>query len=248
MTLLNQIASSKRLSKWEVRPIDMALFVCLVLGFAYIASGLLAQAYAYFAGKALEGESLPFLIVSGFGLQIGCLLAWAMFRLIVPFENRNIPMSSAASALWGAGGFVSAYLAIVPLMLIWRAVLEVFNFEYDFQLPVLLVQEGGSPWEIALMSVLVVVGAPIGEELVYRGALYRYLHRRLSPSYSIALASALFALMHFNLYSFVPLFVLSVGLCLVYRITGNLVSSIVMHGCFNAMNLILMLTVGPSEL
>lgn len=248
MNLLNQIVSNQRLARWDIRAIDVALFICLVLAFAYVSSGTLNQAYVSFSGAELDSESLWFLIVSGFGLQLGCILAWAAFQVFVPNENRNLPDSFGRSAIWGCVGFAATYLAILPIMLVWGSGLDALDFEYELQLPVQLVQNGGSPLEMFLMSLLVVVGAPIGEELVYRGFFYRFLHRRISDVYAIGLTSALFALMHFNLYSFLPLFALGIGLCLVYRITGNLISSIVMHACFNGMNLAFMMFSSPVEL
>ena len=247
MNLLNQIVSSQRLARWEIRAIDVGLFVCFFLAFAYVASGLLKLLYTSLSGSELEMESLWFLIVSGFGTQLGCVMAWIAFRVFAPFENRNLPDSFGRSFLWGILGFVIAYLAIIPISLVWQAGLEALNIEYELQLPVQLVKEGGAPLEMTLTALLIVVGVPIGEELLYRGFLYRYLHRRLPDIWAISLSSAFFALMHFNLYSFVPLFILGIALSVVYRATGNIVSCIAMHAGFNGINLLLMLTASPVQ-
>ncbi len=247
MEFINQIRNSQRLDKWEIRPIEVALFLCLILAFAYAATGLLAGAYAYFSGRETDIESLPFLIVSGFGFQFGCVIAWIAFRVIVPYENRIRADPFSRSLLVGIIGFVIVYLAIIPTMLIWKSALEALNFEYEVQLPVQLVQNGGTFLEMTFMSLLVVVAAPISEELVYRGFIFRYLNNRLPSAFAISITAALFALMHQNLYSFAPLFVLGAALCVVYRMTGNIVSSIAMHACFNLLNLVLMTYFGPLE-
>ena len=247
MEFINQIRNSQRLDKWEIRPIEVALFLCLILAFAYAATGLLAGAYAYFSGRETDIESLPFLIVSGFGFQFGCVIAWIAFRVIVPYENRIQADPFSRSLLVGIIGFVIVYLAIIPTMLIWKSALEALNFEYEVQLPVQLVQNGGTFLEMTFMSLLVVVAAPISEELVYRGFIFRYLNNRLPSAFAISITAALFALMHQNLYSFAPLFVLGAALCVVYRMTGNIVSSIAMHACFNLLNLVLMTYFGPLE-
>lgn len=247
MDLINNIRNSQRLAKWEVRPIDIALFVCLVLTFAYAITGLLSAAYASYSGEELSMDSLPFLLVSGFGLQLGCIVAWIAHRIIAPTENENQAESFSRSLKIGFVGFVVVYLAIIPAMMIWSKALDALNFEYELQLPVQLVQNGGSASEMALMSLLIVFAAPIGEELVYRGFLFRYLNNRIPLGFAIAITAALFALMHQNLYSFAPLFMLGAALCIVYRLSGNLVSSITMHACFNLLNLVLMVYVGPTE-
>ena len=54
--------------------------------------------------------------------------------------------------------------------------------------------------------------------------------------------------MHFNLYSFMPLLVLSIALCIVYRASGNLVSSITVHALFNLVNVLMIYLIEPIEL
>lgn len=247
MEIIKNIRNSQRLAKWEIRPVDVALFICLALTFAYALTGLLAQTHAYFSGEELATDSLSFLIVSGFGLQLGCLAAWGGIHIISPTENSNQPKSFWRAVKIGFFGFIAVYLLIIPTMMIWRIVLDALNFEYELQLPVQLVQNGGTNMEMVLMALLVVVAAPIGEELVYRGFLFRYLNNRVSLGLAIAITAVLFAAIHQNLYSFAPLAILGAALCIVYRLSGNIVSSITMHACFNLLNFILMIYFSPIE-
>lgn len=247
MEIIKNIRNSQRLAKWEIRPIDVVLFICLALTFAYGVTGLLAQAHVYLSGEELATDSLSFLIVSGFGLQLGCVAALGGIHIISPTENSNKPESFWQAVKIGLIGFIAAYLLIIPTMMIWKIVLEALNFEYKVQLPVQLVQNGGTNIEMALMALLVVVAAPVVEELVYRGFLFRYLNNRVPPGSAIAITAILFAAIHQNLYSFVPLTILGAALCIVYRLSGNIVSSITMHACFNLLNLILMVYFSPLD-
>ncbi len=243
MDLLENIRNSPRLAKWDIRPIDFALFISFVIGCAFVVSGVLVSAYAAISGEEFSGESLPFVIASGFGLQLGCLLAWYLFRLLVQYENKDQPDTLSRSIIIGAIGFVAIYIVLIPVSLLWKLTLTVLQIEFDDQLPVLLIQNGGSNLEMSLMAILVVIAAPISEELVYRGFLYRYLNHRLSPVLAIIISSVLFAMMHQNVFSLVPLFALGSALCIVYRLSGNLVSSIVMHSLFNLLNFVLIVFV-----
>ena len=247
MEIFKNIRNSQRFAKWDIRPIDVALFICLVLTFGYALTGLLARACEILSGEELPMNSLSFLIVSGFGLQLGCLAAWLAFSVISPTENENQPDSFWRAVKIGVLGFIAAYLAIIPTMMVWRIVLDTLNFEYELQLPVQLVQNGGSNIEMALMTLLVVVVAPISEELVYRGFLFRYLNNRAPLGLAIIITAILFAAIHQNLYSFAPLAILGAALCVVYRLSGNIVSSITMHACFNLLNLVLMVYFTPIE-
>jgi len=53
-----------------------------------------------------------------------------------------------------------------------------------------------SIWATALIIFRILVLVPLGEELLFRGALYAWLRRRLSRWWTIALTSALFAMIH----------------------------------------------------
>ena len=248
MEIFEKLRSGNRLAKWNINPIDFWLFVCFVLIGSFLLSGLFATGYAYLTNGEPDLDSLPMVIASGFGLQLSSVLAWLLFKFFVTYESEDRPDSFKKSVKIGVMGFIYIYLALIPSMLVWKALLDALQFEYEYQLPVLLVQGGGSPIEMSLMALLIVVVAPICEEIVYRGFLFRFLYRRVSLGFAIGISSGIFALMHLNLYSFLPLFILGVGLCLVYRISGNIVSSITIHVLFNLVNLLMIFFVEPIQL
>jgi hypothetical protein len=96
---------------------------------------------------------------------------------------------------------------------------------------------GGAP---AWIFMLVVV-APISEECIFRGALFRFLVSRLPLSWATTISSILFALLHQNLYSFVPLAVLGAALSLIYAKTGRLIAPIILHMVFNLISVVFIL-------
>jgi membrane protease YdiL (CAAX protease family) len=98
------------------------------------------------------------------------------------------------------------------------------------------------------MSALVVLGAPILEELTYRGFVQEALRRAgVRPWPAVVVTSLLFAVMHMSAvpaHGLFALFVLSLGIGWAFERTGRLTASIVMHAAFNLGNLTLALTTG----
>jgi len=97
-------------------------------------------------------------------------------------------------------------------------------------------------WPLALIA-LVTIGAPILEEVLYRGIVQESLSRMgLSRWGAIVIASVIFAVMHLTMvdaWALVVLFVLSLGFGWAYEKTGRLTTPIVMHMLFNAGNIVL---------
>jgi membrane protease YdiL (CAAX protease family) len=74
------------------------------------------------------------------------------------------------------------------------------------------------------------------EEIFFRGMLYPAIKQAGFPRLAIWGVSLLFALVHFNLVSFIPLFVLAILLTALYEYTDNLLAPISAHALFNALN------------
>ena len=115
-----------------------------------------------------------------------------------------------------------------------------------------LVESPADVW-LYLVVALAVVGAPLYEEVLYRGILQHALvgaGMRRWPA--ILTTSVVFTLVHLGAVSSVDgllaLFVLSIGFGWVYEKTGRLSASITMHAAFNLVNLLLAwLTVGTGS-
>lgn len=85
-----------------------------------------------------------------------------------------------------------------------------------------------------------VIGAPLVEELFFRGALFPTLHRLAGRVPAIVLTGVLFGAIHFNAMAFLPLSALGAYLCIAYERTGNLRVCIATHALFNLYSLVLM--------
>jgi uncharacterized protein len=87
---------------------------------------------------------------------------------------------------------------------------------------------------ITVLFLLLAVGAPIVEELFFRGLLQRSLARRFSPLVAIAGSAALFGLAHFELLQLPALVLFGIVLAVLADRTGRLGPGIVAHVTFNA--------------
>ena len=98
-------------------------------------------------------------------------------------------------------------------------------------------QKAGMPWgEQVFVGMLAVLIAPVAEEVLFRGVLYPSIKQSGFPRTALWVTSLLFATMHFNALSFVPLTVFSLVLIFLYEKTGSLWASITAHSLFNFTN------------
>jgi membrane protease YdiL (CAAX protease family) len=98
---------------------------------------------------------------------------------------------------------------------------------------------------LALAGVTIVL-APAAEEMLFRGILYPAIKQAGFPRLALWGTALLFAAIHLNLVTFVPLMVLALGLTLLYERTDNLWAPITAHALFNAMNFVILYsTLGP---
>lgn len=90
------------------------------------------------------------------------------------------------------------------------------------------------------MALVTILLAPIAEEILFRGILYAWIRQIGFPRLALWGTAAIFAMVHFNLVTFLPLLVLALMLALLYERTGNLLAPVAAHGMFNALNFALL--------
>lgn len=93
-------------------------------------------------------------------------------------------------------------------------------------------------WLVALV-VLIAVGAPIMEELVYRGLVQQSLQSRFDDTVAIVLAAAFFAAIHFAPVELPGLFAFALVLGVCFSRSGRLGMPIMAHMAFNVTGLII---------
>jgi len=95
-----------------------------------------------------------------------------------------------------------------------------------------------------VFALAALVLAPIFEEILFRGILYRFIKQLGYPRVAVIGSSLFFGLIHWNLMTLVPLSFVAVVLALLYDKTDNLLAPIVTHSLFNTVNFVYFLVAG----
>ena len=226
-------------------PIGFALFIALVLA-AMIGGNVIGSLIQLEGSEGMDRTFENGVLVQACSYGMQSVVA-IVFLILVVGAARQQP--DTRSKLWAA-----ALLGVVALLLTWpvaRVVaLGVSYIETTLtEEPVetlahdtlrAMIERPADSWFIA-QAVLVIVFAPILEEILYRGVFQETLRRLdLGPWPAILGTSVFFAIMHWSvveLHALVSLLVLSIGFGWIYERTGRLTAPIVMHALFNAGNL-----------
>jgi membrane protease YdiL (CAAX protease family) len=88
---------------------------------------------------------------------------------------------------------------------------------------------------------LAVFIAPVVEELIFRGFVFNALLRYVNVGLAAAVSGIVFGLAHFDKTAFFPLACGGMVLAFVYYRSGSLTASMLTHGGFNAVNVVLVL-------
>jgi membrane protease YdiL (CAAX protease family) len=203
----------------------------LIAGFCFmVIQGLLATLLAS-AGLALPVAVTTSYIAAGALVTGSALLI--LHRRRIPSLWRSLGLGGRGSikaVVVGAatgvalGALGAAYLAIVNQVEPMRRLKE--------SMPNLLATSHGQSYWV--LVVLVVALAPLVEELIFRGLIFQGLERLLRPWQAVALAAALFALVHPPI-SVIPTFLLGLAACLLMRRTRLLAAPIAAHAVYNGL-------------
>ncbi|MFM8471109.1 MAG: lysostaphin resistance A-like protein [Limisphaerales bacterium] len=97
-------------------------------------------------------------------------------------------------------------------------------------------QQTESSQQRIFFGLVAILFAPVVEEIIFRGVLYPAIKQRGHPHLALWGTSLLFALIHANMATFIPLAFLAMVLVFLYERTGNLLAPILTHSLFNTAN------------
>ncbi len=167
--------------------------------------------------------------------------------VLVFVRMRDIPLLQAFYLGWnGASKFLlrAALGLLTALPLIWGVGMlweRVIPSSWQEQALVSLFRnsvESGDSRSIWLVVASAFLGAPLQEEILFRGYFYMTLKRYLGGVWAALAVSALFALCHGYAGVIPGLFVLSLCQTVLLERYGSLWVCIAMHACFNGLGLV----------
>jgi membrane protease YdiL (CAAX protease family) len=235
------------MAAWQITAADFLFLIWLVLALGLLGQILLRMLIGQRLHGLPEGGTLE-LVLAGSMFHLGAILAWIGARVLA---RRRPPLLTAApvprfSWLQSASGGALTFLAAMPLLFgtgwVWESLLQWVGLPTEHQELVDMFTRTRSPLLLTSLVVLALVVAPVSEELVFRGGLFRYLRTRTRPWVAFGASAALFALLHSNWISFLPLFVLGIVFAAGYQRTGSIAVPMIAHALFNLNTLLLVLS------
>jgi membrane protease YdiL (CAAX protease family) len=221
--------------RWGLWDVFWSLIAAIVIGVAV--GGVLYFADASMSAQVIVGTSVPWLAFAGWPLLV---TAW---RGNGPRIDLGLRLTWSDVG-WGAiGGFACLVTAATAAAITQIFVPDLSSAAGDAGDE--LLKEGGR-LAVTVFALMVMVGAPIVEELFFRGLFFAALRKRgVGTVFTIIVTGVVFAGFHFEP---VRLFVLlPTGLILgwVRAKTGSTGAAMVAHGMVNAPGAILLLLGGP---
>lgn len=233
---------------WAVLPAGVVIFIL-----AALLGAVLAFAHAFLSGAALP-ESIdpghpPPVVMQGIvawiaGLQIGLILCtWVAAGF---FSSRRVEVLALRAP---APGWWVLPLALVPLFLgtaAWTGILLAWKptaVEQDLR-PFLQLLNGNMRWPILAA---ICIGAPLSEELLFRGFLFSGLAKsRIGVVGAALVTTLLWTSLHAGYTLFGLVEVLGIGFYLSWLLvrTGSLWVTMFCHGVYNTVVAVALLYVG----
>lgn len=193
---------------------------------------------------SLEIAESNLLVLSMFISQ--SIIAFFIFRLRKHLRLGNFELSFKQVSMFGLQKFGCVLPIVLLASVLWVSFLLLlkncgFNISLNEQEAVILFLGTNGVFFKALFCLLAVFIAPFIEEYVFRAGVYRVLKQGFGIKWAAIFTSFLFAAMHCNLVSLIPLFVLSLYLIKFYEQSDDIRASIIIHGAFNFNSVVLMI-------
>jgi membrane protease YdiL (CAAX protease family) len=221
----------------------------VLLGFATAQlGGLLATSAVLSAsGRSIdEIDELPLSLValSQVGLWVGLLgVPWAVTRLKGRGMVADLQVRIERRDLW-QGGLLGALLQVPVLPLLYWPILTLLDRDPgELSEPAeALTDRADSPISVLLLVLIVGLGAPIIEEIFYRGLFMGALRKRgMGPVATIGISSVVFGLSHGQLLQLPALVLAGVLFGVLAHRAGRLGPAIAAHVAFNMVTVVSLL-------
>ncbi|MEN8662017.1 MAG: lysostaphin resistance A-like protein [Lentimonas sp.] len=253
----NEIIPNAEAHPWSISWVDFLLFICaqvvIVTSVQITGFSLLKDTVEAVGDQLTPGLAIAAVLM----LQIPMLGVFFLARRLFPslYACRlNTQSYSLGAALREATPLFIMFLPIIWIAsFLWSSFLSALQAlgivdEFPPQELVKIFQEGGAPVTISILVILAVILAPIVEEIIFRGCIYRFLKSKTSFIAAQILSGVVFSLMHQSLAAFIPLVVVGIILARIYEKSGNLLVPMCFHALFNGFSLLMLYIMSHSSL
>jgi membrane protease YdiL (CAAX protease family) len=186
------------------------------------------------------------------GIDLTALLVWGMALLALwPMARgwsggawrRSVGWHSGRGVITEMVAGIAGYVACLPILAVGVAITLVLTMltGTDASHPIVQQIDTGSPWALAMLYLLACGWAPLVEETVFRGSLYRWLRGGRGVVVSALVTGVIFAIIHPQGIVGVPvLAAMGANFCLIREWRGSIIGAVTAHALNNAVAVTLM--------
>lgn len=186
------------------------------------------------------------------GIDLTALLVWGMALLALwPIARgwsggawrRSVGWHSGRGVITEMVAGIAGYVACLPILAVGVAITLVLTMltGTDASHPIVQQIDTGSPWALAMLYLLACGWAPLVEETVFRGSLYRWLRGGRGVVVSALVTGVIFAIIHPQGIVGVPvLAAMGANFCLIREWRGSIIGAVTAHALNNAVAVTLM--------
>ncbi|PDH29168.1 MAG: hypothetical protein CNE95_05220 [Puniceicoccaceae bacterium MED-G30] len=236
--------SGMPLRPWAIGWVNFGIFMCGLVCLVILVQTIVSLLFGFvFTADMDEAWGMA---LGALTLQSSFLLSYYACRRYFPTLFRgNLSTRSlhAIQAFFTALSFLIRTLPIIGLVaFLWNYLLEWliklgWIDSFTPQEAVLVFTSDQSPLALVILALFAVIVAPLAEEVIFRGCIYRFLKSKLRPHAAMFLSASLFGFIHGNLMAFIPLAFVGFLLAYTYEKERNLLVPIFYHGLFNLFTL-----------
>ncbi|MDB6065304.1 MAG: abortive infection protein [Pedosphaera sp.] len=223
---------------WNLEQVLIMLMGMIACIFGF---NLLRDIVLHFSGPGKLDENSPLYLIL-FTLNIhgsilvgtGLFLWWHRLSLGSAFGIR--PSRTSRALLFG----LPTGILFLPVGNLLREISIQIMTRFGLGMPkqgaVLVLEHATTVFSRVYLSAFTIVLAPVAEEILFRGILYATIKQCGYPRAALWCSAIAFSAMHGNLPIFLPLTLLGLIFALLYERTDNLLTPIIAHATFNAIN------------
>lgn len=198
------------------------------------------------AGSPEAQNHVPPSLMFVYYILFNSLIVYFIYRVIwyknidVDLRTLGLPLKKIGKVFRDFFIGVFSYTAALPVIFAGlMAYQRIFNETPRSANPALhLIKAIQEPSKLVFLFLVIGIVGPIFEEILFRGVLYGAIRKYMSAGWAIITSSFIFALVHYDLGSIFPLFLLGCILALIYERTSSIIPSMVTHCIWNSMTFI----------
>ena len=230
---------------WTILFLIAIAVIVLVVSTAAAVAWMLAQ-HLSLQDLARLGTGMPAIVITGVAEIVALIFIFALLPAIAktPFSGLGLRRISPAQIGVIIAGAIAMFVVVTPLA---SALENVLHFKTPEAAIAAFTNTSG--WQKIVFAIFGIGLAPLFEEAVFRWTLFNALRKWWGLWPGAIVSSALFGLAHaqapFTPAMFacitLPLAVGGFILCMVYARTNNAWASVLTHGTFNGLSLVMLL-------